>query len=152
MWVQNPQLVCTDFNGVIPMHGSWQAPGPCWRSQLLHKNKLLQTHTASMKDGMLIKHILQTGADKHQSWHLEKWIPTRMAGTWAPLPWPLPCWHRGAGFCTDAQLKGAELPPADAQLYSWEGLRPHMFMRFSPGLSTQKETAIISSTEREREE
>lgn len=63
------------------MHGSWEAPGPCWRSQLLHKNRFLQTHAASMKDGMLIKHTLQT-------WPLKEWIPTCMAGTWASLPRP----------------------------------------------------------------
>lgn len=125
--VQNPQLVCTDFNGVIPMHGSWQAAGPCWRSQLLHKNRLLQTHMASMKDGMLIKHTLQTEEDKYQTWHREKWIPTCMAGTWTSQPRPLPWWHRGAGFCTDAHLKWAELPSGDTQLCSWEGLRPHVW-------------------------
>lgn len=150
--VQNPQLVCTDFNGVIPMHGSWQAAGPCWRSQLPHKNRLLPTHTTSMKDGMLINHTLQTKEDKHQSWHLQDWISTSMAGTWASQPQPLPCWHRGAGFCTDAHLKWAELPSGDTQLWSWEGFRPHMFGRFNPGLSSPKETAVISSTKCEREE
>lgn len=125
MWVQNPQLVCTDFNGVIPMDGSWQAPGPCWRSQPLHKNRWLQTHTASMKDGVLIKHTLRTGEDKHQTWHLEKWTPTHTAGTWAPLPWPLPCWHRGTGFCTDAHLKWAELPSGDT-LFMRRPQTPHV--------------------------
>lgn len=147
--VQNPQLVSTDFNGVIPVHGSWQAAGPCWRSQLPHKNRLLQTHTTSMKDGMLINHTLQTEADKHQSWHLENRIRTRMAGTWASQPQPLPCWHRGAGFCTP-QMSWAAFWRHSALLMR-RLQTPHVW-ESQPGSSSPKETAVISSTKCEREE
>lgn len=132
--VQNPQLVCTDFNGVIPVHGSWQDAGPCWRSQLPHKNRLLQTHTTSMKDGMLINHTLQTEAN------------TR-AGIWRTgfvHAWQVPEHHShspclaGTEEQASAHLKWAELPSGDTQLCSWDDFRPHMFGRVNQAQAAQR--------------
>lgn len=108
---------------------------------LFHKDRLLQTHDTSVKNGKL--NMLQTGEQKQQIWYGKGWPPA---------------WHSSSLSRTAAvslahsqRFRSPELKCLLEALISLHSFSSLVFVSFSPSLSAQNGTAVISGTKHGRD-
>lgn len=109
---------------------------------LFHEDRLLQTHNTSAKNGKL-NTCCRLGSRSSRSGMGRGGLLHGTAGLSAELPWSPWLVRRGSG------LQRAELPSGGTHLSPF--ISSLVFVSFSPSLSAQNGTAVISGTKHRRD-